>query len=94
MYVCMYVCIYVCMYVCMNVCMYVCMCVCMYVCMYVYIYTYTYICHDLYVESINDFIADNFDDYYKKSISLQDKNKLSNLRSTLMNKILKGIPNK
>jgi predicted O-linked N-acetylglucosamine transferase (SPINDLY family) len=37
---------------------------------------------------LNDFIADNFDDYYKKSISLQDKNKLSNLRSTLRNKIL------
>ena len=37
---------------------------------------------------LNDFIADNFDDYYKKSISLQDKNMLSNLRSTLRNKIL------
>ena len=37
---------------------------------------------------LNDFIADNFDDYYKKSISLQDKNKLSNLRSILRNKIL------
>ena len=45
-------------------------------------------------ESINtnlglkDFIADNFDEYYKKSISLQDKNKLSKLRSTLRDKIL------
>ena len=37
---------------------------------------------------LNDFIADNFDDYYKKSIFLQDKNKLSNLRSILRNKIL------
>ena len=37
---------------------------------------------------LNDFIADNFDDYYKKSISLQDKNKLSNLRSSLRNKVL------
>ena len=37
---------------------------------------------------LNDLIADNFDDYFKKSISLQDKNKLSNLRSILRNKIL------
>ena len=47
-------------------------------------------------ESINtnlglkDFIAENFDEYYKKSISLQNKNKLSNLRSSLRNKILKS----
>ncbi len=45
-------------------------------------------------ESINtnlglkDFIAENFDEYYKKSISLQNKNKLSNLRASLRNKIL------
>ena len=45
-------------------------------------------------ESINinlglkDFIADNFDDYYKKSISLQDKNKLSSLRSSLRKRVL------
>ena len=39
---------------------------------------------------LNDFIADNLDEYYKKSISLQDKNKLSNLRSSLRNKVLKS----
>ena len=37
---------------------------------------------------LNDFIADNLDEYYEKSISLQDKNKLSNLRSSLRNKVL------
>ena len=36
----------------------------------------------------NDFIADNLDEYYKKSISLQDKNKLSNLRFSLRKKVL------
>ncbi len=40
---------------------------------------------------LNDFIADNFDEYYKKSIFLQNKNKLSKLRSTLRNKVL-GSP--
>ena len=40
---------------------------------------------------LNDFIADNLDDYYKKSISLQDKNKLSSLRSSLRKKVL-GSP--
>ena len=40
---------------------------------------------------LNDFIADNYDEYYKKSISLQDKNKLSNLRSSLRKKVL-GSP--
>ena len=37
---------------------------------------------------LNDFIADNLDEYYKKSISLQDKNKLSNLRFSLRKKVL------
>ena len=37
---------------------------------------------------LNDYIADNLDEYYKKSIFLQDKNNLSNLRSTLRNKVL------
>ena len=37
---------------------------------------------------LDDFIADNFDDYYKKSISFQDKNKLSQLRLSLREKIL------
>ena len=40
---------------------------------------------------LNDFIADNFDEYYKKSIFLQNKSKLSNLRSILRNKVL-GSP--
>ena len=40
---------------------------------------------------LNDFIADNYDEYYKKSIFLQDKNKLSNLRSSLRKKVL-GSP--
>jgi len=45
-------------------------------------------------ESINinlglkEFIADNYDDYFKKALSLQDKNKLQDLRKTLRDKVL------
>ncbi len=37
---------------------------------------------------LNDFIADNLDEYYNKSVSLQNKTKLSNLRSSLRQKVL------
>jgi protein O-GlcNAc transferase len=37
---------------------------------------------------LNDFIGENHNDYYKKSIVLQDKKKLSNLRSSLRKKVL------
>ena len=37
---------------------------------------------------LNDFIADNLEEYYNKSVSLQNKTKLSNLRSSLRQKVL------
>ena len=37
---------------------------------------------------LNDFIGENFDDYYKKSIILKNKKKLSNLRLSLRKKVL------
>ena len=45
-------------------------------------------------ESINnnldleEFVAENLDDYFNKSISLQNKDKLSKLRSSLRKKVL------
>ena len=38
--------------------------------------------------NLEEFVAENFDDYFNKSISLQNKDKLSKLRSSLRKKVL------